>query len=574
MSHDASTVPPNIPLVVQLGFAGARFLLGKNEQPGVDEAEFLAQVEEHLCGVLRTLPGTLGLSGMHFLCGISQIAIGADTVFTRACAKLEITQRIFLPEHRDAFFAAQSASGERDFTAAQADAARVLLDSPRIIEERVVSNALDRNDRFEDANSEIVRVSDVCIALLREDGEDGRGGTRDLIGCAANRHRPLLEITVSIRDGRAQFREEWHWNKATVPHEESFRQKLRRWFGAAERKDERRFHPPALPAVLDGCRLAEGGDYSDTVRRYSGGKAARHRWFFMWAAFIIIGTHVAATALSVSVLAFLHDAGVHHAEADRAGRWLLGIELLLLAVGLGCHVMLHHFHAARKWAITRLVAEAARSVSYMDGVPGYLGHFFILQFPDFLRPLLRTLNISHLRGSGRRAHADWKKRRDAYIEKRLTHLLHGQIPYYTRRRTMARIWLLVASLAFYSGSATALAATFIEVAHKCDPTFSRFPCRVAGWMVVHAHVLEQWPAFLAILLPVVSVAALSLAASFDIEARVRTYSEMLSVLTEQRDLIAQAKSEHEFSRLVLQTETRLVGENVNWFSRRSYTGVA
>ena len=74
-------------------------------------------------------------------------------------------------------------------------------------------------------------------------------------------------------------------------------------------------------------------------------------------------------------------------------------------------------------------------------------------------------------------------------------------------------------------------------------------------------------------LPVRSVAALSLAASFDLEGRRHTYEEMLHAMETPRALIEGASSEREFVALVLQTETRLVGENVNWFSRRAFTGV-
>lgn len=138
MSHQPETVPPNIPLVVQLGFAGSRRLVDLQAHPEVDEAEFLTAVERHLGAVLRELPVRLGLTKRHFLCGVSQIAVGADMVFTRACATMGMRQRIFLPQHRDEFFQATGKSGERDFSEAEAAEGAALMGSEHILRRRCV----------------------------------------------------------------------------------------------------------------------------------------------------------------------------------------------------------------------------------------------------------------------------------------------------------------------------------------------------------------------------------------------------------------------------------------------------
>lgn len=181
MSHAASTVLPRIPLVVQLGFAGSRYLVDKTAHPDLDEAEFHAQVLEHLVSMMQEMPRTLGLSERHFFCGVSQIAIGADTIFTRACMRLSIRQRIFLPQRCEAYLAAVSENGERDFTGAQVAVAEELLRSTHIIEDRVVSQSPRRSEQFEDVNLELVGVSDVLTALRRADAEGKPGGTMDLI---------------------------------------------------------------------------------------------------------------------------------------------------------------------------------------------------------------------------------------------------------------------------------------------------------------------------------------------------------------------------------------------------------
>lgn len=71
----------------------------------------------------------------------------------------------------------------------------------------------------------------------------------------------------------------------------------------------------------------------------------------------------------------------------------------------------------------------------------------------------------------------------------------------------------------------------------------------------------------------VAVGGLSWSAAIDCEARVETFGETLRFLRRQRPLLEQAASAGEFDGLLLETETTLLGETVNWFSRRSNTGV-
>ena len=543
MSHDASTILPSMRLVVQLGFAGSRRLLDVKEHPDVDEGEFLAKLQEHLGGVLRELPMKLGLTGRHFLCGLSQIAIGADTVFTRACRDLGIGQRIFLPQHRDAYFEAVDKNGVRDFTEAEAEAARDLLKSDHLIEDRLVSQSPDRGERFEDVNLELVRVSDVLITLQRANAESKRGGTGDLIRRAQARHKPLLEITVSVRDGRPFFNEKWHANKAH-----------------GEPQITPMFKPPRIPAVLRGCLVPDGGDYAKVLKDFSSARAEWHQGVFKWAALAIIGTHFFATVCAVTGLAFAEQVGATECWLLAGECWLLVAELALLATGFIFHWRLHHSRSARQWAIARLVSEIARSVTSMAQVPGYLGHLFLLPLPESLRSLLRTLNFFHLKSTRNLDPATWGERRDAYVRHRLMHATSGQIHYFRRQHGKACLWLRVANSAFSFGSLSAFLAAVAELVFM-----HRHP---------HAEVARQLAGFLAIILPVLSVAALSLAASFDLEARRHTYDEMIRALGEMKEFIEGASSEREFAELVLRTEARLVGENVNWFSRRAFTGVA
>ena len=196
-----------------LGFAGSRQLLDQALEDGSE----LLQIQNFLTNQLKGLPDALRLSKAHFLCGLSQIAVGADTLFTRACRDLDFPQWIVLPEPRDEFLSAKSPSGTPDFTEQERMEALSLLESPHIIHEQVVSNAPDRASRFEEVNLEILRRSDVVVCLLREGAKEKPGGTVHLLELAQKRGRPTLELRVVCKDGNLGLVGTWHNEKPYTP---------------------------------------------------------------------------------------------------------------------------------------------------------------------------------------------------------------------------------------------------------------------------------------------------------------------------------------------------------------------
>ena len=204
---------PALQCTVTLGFAGSRQLLDQAPADGTE----LVQIQKFLTDQLKGLPDALRLSNAHFLCGLSQIAIGADMLFTRACRDLDIPQWIVLPQPRDEFLNAKSSSGTPDFTEQERMEAMTLLDSPHIIHEQVVSNGPDRASRFEDTNLEIVRRSDVVVCLLHADGQRKAGRTEDMLDLAKNRGRPTLEIRIGRTEGKLEIVPTWHNLTAYIP---------------------------------------------------------------------------------------------------------------------------------------------------------------------------------------------------------------------------------------------------------------------------------------------------------------------------------------------------------------------
>ena len=180
-----------LPCVVQLGFAGSRRLFDLPKDFRESPNSLYQQVQEYLCTRLGSLSAEIGLAERnYFLCGISQIAVGADTLFTRAWQSLNLPQRIFLPQPRDAYLEAVGTGGIPDFSPEEQATARSLLSSSHIIQEQVVSDAPDRQTRFEDCNREILRESGVIVCLLRADATGKPGGTTDMLQLAQTRRRP------------------------------------------------------------------------------------------------------------------------------------------------------------------------------------------------------------------------------------------------------------------------------------------------------------------------------------------------------------------------------------------------
>ena len=538
-----------LPCVVQLGFAGSRRLFDLPDGSQELLESLLRQVQEFLIVRLRSLPKELGLSENQFLCAISQIAIGADTLFTRACQSLDMPQRVLLPEHRDAYLGAVGSDGTADFTCEDREIATTLLSSPHVIQEQVVSDAPDRRARFKDANREIFRESDFVVCLLRADAEGKPGGTQDLLQLVETHRIPTLEIRVAMKDEQPFFEESWHAREhfaaPTLP-------KALAALTFATSDEE------ALPSVAEFCGVAKA-HVSASARRYSE--------LFSWGALAVIATHILAT---ISATIALAGNGTHPAEPSAPialwMRGLLGGELILLLFGFLVHLWLHHTSPSRMWALARLLAEINRSVASIGRLHLHLGYLFRLRLPDDLVPLLHTLNILQVRSTRAFRNEPWMEVRDAYLKRRLLdpNPKIGQIAYYRDRCVAEKGWLKAANAAFAVCSLLAIAATAVELSTALR--WLRIP---DAWHSLCASSLGT----LAVFLPVLAVGALSWAAAKDYEVRVHTYGQMVSFLEIQCKRFEQANSEREFGQLLEEAETRLLGENADWYLRRTFAGV-
>jgi hypothetical protein len=540
----AAPTAPALPLVLHLSFAGSRLLVKPNAAPNQAIRESDDAIQQYLTARLHKLPGDLGLTERHFICGFSQLAVGADTAFTRACQALAWPQRFLLPQQRDDFLAAVSKSGTADFSAAQRDVALGLFASEHVIQMQVVSEAIERADRFIDVNLALVDVADVVVCLMSRESSGKRGGTEELLKDAKDRKRLVLEIRVDVGpEGDLQFNETWH-NRTL-------------------------FALPGLPSELAGLKTSLSGKpsteaYREPVKAFASQRAKHLRNLFKLSALVIIGTHVVATFCAVAAL-LLHGPDVL-ADWHAWLPWVLGLEFLLLLWGFGTHQYLHLTHGLRAWAMARLVVEIMRSTKALREVPIALAHFFSLPMPVALKPLLNTISTLHLQQIRKRVPEDaWKRVRDTYLVERFTAKESGQIGYYEVELKKAKLAQAMANYFFASASFFAIGATGIKLVLA---TTHWLP----GSESLH-HALEAYLGPAAVLLPIVAVAAVSLVASFDQEARAHTFAEMLDFLRAQEEHLQNASSERAFSKLALETETRLLGETVSWYSRRAFVGV-
>jgi FtsH-binding integral membrane protein len=554
MADERKPNPMPLPLVVQLGFAGSRRLLDAKQYPSVDPVRFEAKIETWLVERLHKLRQEIGLDAQHFFCGISSIAMGADSIFCKACRMNKIPMRVFLPQTRDEFLDAVGSEGP-DFPSPYKEEALGLLNSEHVIQERLVSDATTRGERFEDVNREIVRVSDLLICLKRKEAQGTVGGTESLISRAVQRGKLVLVVEIGVEHGKPHFDETWR-----LPKRRGDEQKTEALPTPAEA-----FKPklPKAARTVAGLNLPNAAvgtlpaieDYAAGIKQHSSDTAGKMHRKFTRTAMIIICAHILATVFATIAVAF----PTFRLQIVPA---LLGMELVLLAGGFWIHHSLHRTKTSYFWAEARLLAEVTRSVLAIGRLHVYLEHLFSLPFPAAIRPLLRTISVLHLQ-STRNDRTPWAPKRDGYVTERLGKPPKGQIRFYARSARNARLARARLHMAFNVFWISAFLSTLTKlVLHfylKRNVALEDLLSGIAGT--------------LAIVMPVLAVAALSLAAALDVETQEHAYEEMLEFLHSQVEYLNTASSERDYARLVIETEYQLLGETATWFSRRSFKTV-
>ena len=501
----------------------------------------------------------LELPDNHFLVGVSQIACGGDTLFSRACAAqaAPIPQRIFLPQHRADFLSAVDSNNTPDFSTAERAESETILESERVIQELVVSHAASRSERFEETNLAILQESDLAVCLIRADAAGSAGGARHFLERARLRGTPALEIQVQMTNGNLEFKEVWH---------------------PADAREQYRRNPPVLPRELGGVqfqplpRFPSVEKFCNTIKEGASVAAAGHKKRFRTAAGWIIVAHILATIFASAALA-LHHFRERFVFVEALIIAFLAVEIALLVWGLWWHNYLHRRHAARLWAVSRVVAELGRSVQAIGARHVHLQHLFLLQLPHRFRYLFRTLNVLHLRSTRANRHAPWETNRDNYLRARFDDLDNGQIPFYRNRLAEEERSLRRCQGLFMVCSCLAVIVTFVKLLLVATSMWEKLQGK-PDWLADWNDMVPPFLGTFAIVLPVLAVGALSWSAALDLSARVETFRETLEFLQRQRPLIENAASGDEFDKLLGETEYVLLSETAGWFARRSNTSVA
>ncbi len=273
-----------LPCVVQLGFAGARRLFDPAPDAPETEQKWEQKLHDHLRDSLKQMRSKMKLSDESFFCGISQIAVGADMVFARVMTESDLPHRIFLPQPVEDYLTATGSQGD-DFSAAEKQQARRLLDAENIIQTTTVSHSTDRHARFRETNAEILRVSDVVVTVIKKDAETKPGGSNEFIKRALAIGKPVLEICVSVKDNQPVFENDWHL-KTTPP-----------------------YRPPGFPVELDKVRLEKPvtgipscDEFTSPLKEMTGLHSRSQQKRFKNLVVYIIAFHILATALATAAI--------------------------------------------------------------------------------------------------------------------------------------------------------------------------------------------------------------------------------------------------------------------------------
>ena len=535
------SVSHRVPMVVQVGIAGSRHLIPEELTDPKKRKEFLDQVGAALTQELGSLRSRLKLREQHFFCALSQAAIGVDALAIEVTEALGWRHRIMLPRLPEEYFSAESSDGVPDFTDEERSACEPLLNKPHVIEVDVVSTAFDRDDRFTEVNHQMARICDVVIMVVSKGTTGGKGGTRDLEQRVERRQVPhlLLEVEGDLDSGvglKTVRDELGGFDPPVAPHE----------LDHANDAGQRLCQNDCSAEELRGCLSAVARDTADKLKD---GYLSRVRR--------VLVAHAAATGLAtLAILLARYGDGAEAKVVKQVVGWILGIEIVTLALGLWWHLKLHRDHDTAKWAMNRLVEQVVDSAHAMRELPTALRHYFVLPLPRSMRPLLRTLNVLHLEEVKQRPPGDPPVMED-YLRERIDR----QIRYNekTQRESQGELAWMNRLFIFFSALAIAM-------------TSAKF-LKTAGLLSVPSSMKDVFGdscGFLAIWAPVVAAGALSWAIAGDLKGRAAVCGEMLGFLKRYRERNESIKDGPIFHRVALEAEERLLGESATWYARRAF----
>jgi len=551
------------PCVIQIGFAGARNLyegldLSKEER---DPDSLVLNELKQILEKDGYIWNKLGLQDHHFFSGVSQMAIGGDFLFSRACGEVinKIPHQVVLPLHRKGFLNDRSESDDSpDFSDEQKKQAVNLLDSCHVISELCVAGSSSRHDRFEEVNLHILRVSSIIIGIYPETKIGRSGGTRELMQAAKRQGRYVVELVLSSEDGKLRTSgPKWFQSKLNIKSDNrlSLNSGIKEGKLNGTKKYSRLF-PHLINLESAAASAKTGASDSSKSKKDKFERAAR----------LILVAHVLATVMATAGLVIKYcsplDSWMSYPKIIMS---LLIAEIILLLRGYYVHHQLHKELVTAEWSQNRVIAELCRSILRgASKTKSKLNYLFELPFDSSLRSLNRTfyvLNLIRLKEANQNAFNS--NTAQEYVKTRLLEPTpkkspKGQIPYHESREKKNKRTFNVYSKLFQILTLFAITAVFAKLLLKV------FHVESPSWIF----------SGIAILFPVIAVAILSWAHILDSEGRHQSHEQTKEMAEVMAERIRNAESEMEFIQLVDITERRLLMETLEWESRTKNKGVA
>lgn len=454
--------------------------------------------------------------------GVSSLAKGADLLFAECLTKQAIAHRVLLPVQPEVFF-------NLDDFGAELPQAKAQLVTSNIIERRVVSAAVDAEERFAECSFEIVNQSDILIAICDSAAEVRRGGTREAIDYALTMGKPVIEIRVNeLEDGRPKM------VYSNLP------KNLRDFFSANTKGHH------------GGILKAEEGAYAiEALMKHHDAEALRHQSRFLWAASAGIVLHLIASFAAAYKLAM-----------DCHWLGLTVIKMSLIGVGIAISWAVHRWHVGGHWAQGRFKAEVCRALISIRGLPESPAHLRLLVMPVDKQEL-NALEACHLE--------DVKKNpisirdfRERYVRGRLD----DQADYYTRRCAEALGRRRACYIGFYFTSFTAIglmAVYWWNHLHTGHGGHELPPSDLENFVANFA-----WK-FLPFVLPVVSAGFLSWSGMQHYDRNIARYGEMAELLRQATVRIKNLNSWGLMGKEVCHVELAILSEQLEWYHRQVHT---
>ncbi|MEM9881457.1 MAG: hypothetical protein AAF800_00885 [Planctomycetota bacterium] len=477
---------------------------------------------------------------------LTSAAAGSDLEAADAAEALGLAVHVILPKPEDAFgedFTGPSAEdwprARRRIAAARAGAGHGSL--------RIAAGDNTAPDCYHEANTQMLKVSDVLLTVYNGRPSDQPGGTSDAVAQAEALGRPVFRIDPADAGRVYRPDDPMAWTRIDADNQKLF-------------TDVQKGPPDAAP----GSAPAEAGGTAgvlDALDRRATHTATRFRGRLIWSVRLHLASALIA-AVSATLGPFLvgDKTGKSHGVADVPHLYFgplqafTSVEFVLVMIALGLTVRAHFGHFHHDWRRVRLAAEITRGIHATRGMLDPLEPLILRHAPTWRR---FAVSVSVL--AGRDApRGDPPARSDRYQDERV----EPQMAYFRREHAKSRPranWLgRVSAVATLAAPPCILLALVLKLFYKPFVADDWFAAMVANGLPV--------------ILPLVAAFATALMVAGDHARRAERYEQMIGRLEQSTRLLETLKTDGAVSRTIADIEELLLDELIEWYAASNYTG--